>query len=122
MCGTGCQSIDHGEADYGKEIGHLAHRHGVGAVAHDAEYAEQPDSYANARFALEVVEHENHVEHQKEDGNADENEGEIEVTPVTLAEIKKVYDGPHNCGVECKECQHVSETYVGIGRTHQYFI
>ena len=68
--------------------------HGVGAVSHDGDYAEQADTNADAGLGLEIFEHENHEINEEEDSHAHEHEREIEVASMALLVVEAVDDGP----------------------------
>ena len=89
------------EGDNNEEISHLAHWHSIGTIAHDGEDSEETDTHTHRGLALHILQHEDHEEDDKEDGNRYKHEREIEITPMALAEIQTVDDNPGS--------QHIDE-------------
>ena len=87
QCGRTGNGIDDRHGDDNKEIGHLAHGHSIGAIAHDREDAKEADTDTHGGFAAQFIETEDHEEHQEENGDTREQEREVEITTMTLAII-----------------------------------
>jgi hypothetical protein len=83
--------VYHRQAYDEEQIGHFSHGHGIGSVAHDAEDAEQSQSYAHRGLASV---HAHHEIDQEEDGYGHEHESEVEIVAMTLAVVEEVDDGP----------------------------
>ena len=100
--------MNDGEAYYDEEVCHLAYWHGVGAVSHDGEDAEESESYAHCGFSSV---HAHHEIDEEEDGDGDDDEGEVEVAALALLEVQEVYDAPVYENTDNEPNQGVVETY-----------
>ena len=78
--------MDDRQADNHEEIGHLAYRHGVGSVAHDAEDSDE-----------------------EEDSDGNDHEGEEEVAALTLLVVKELNDDPVDQEAESESQQSVGK-------------
>ena len=94
--------MDHRQTDDDKQVGHLADRHGIGTVTHDAEDAEQSETDAHRGLAAL---HTHHAVDEEVDGDGHQHEREVEVTTVTLLIIETVDNDKvdDNAGEEFQE-------------------
>ena len=104
-----CYGIYHREGYNDEQISHFPDWHGVGAVAHDAKYAEQSDADTNTCLCLQVFQHKYHEEHEEEYCHRYQHEGEIEITPAALLVIQTVYDNKVYDYTDKKSYQHGSK-------------
>ena len=101
--------IDQREGYNHKEVGHLAYRHGIRAIAHDGEDAEESDTHTHRCLALQILEHEDHEEDDEEDGYGDEHKREVEVAAAALTIVQAVDDKPCEDDVDQQTDKHHQE-------------